>query len=246
MTAPYVAADDPVLREFNDTLRRMGYVQEAKPADKSDLPRAEIDWLDFSDLVQRDGCVPSTGKIGALRYPVTVSHGPPVIVEVDCDDAKVVRGAGQVRHERSIGRANKHGNTGDHSLSEHTIGVCGEYCVAAYLGFQGFAPHVDVFRSKADIGANIEVRTRSQIDYDLLVRSDARDNDIYVHVYATVADYPIGLARAQLHGWIRAKDAKQERYKAKHGGREAAFFVPTVELRPMSELLQLRQAKVSQ
>ena len=102
-------------------------------------------------------------------------------------------------------------------LSIHIEGACGElaYCKARDKFFEG---RVNTFK-EADIGTNVQIRTRSKHEYDLIVRDKDKDEDYFVLITGVCPTYTI-------HGYILGKDAKQEMWKKEYGGRVAAYFVP--------------------
>lgn len=120
-------------------------------------------------------------------------------------------------------RHDAHGLEGDgDSLFRHINGAGGEIAVAKWRGIY-FLPTINTFKSP-DIGKNIQVRTRSRHDWDLLVRPEAKDHEIYICVTGRLPDYC-------LRGWLWAHEAKRPEYWKNHGQRGPAWFVPTINLR---------------
>lgn len=117
------------------------------------------------------------------------------------------------------GRKEAYGADGD-PLYKHILGAAGEIAVARVIG-RYWGGDVGTFKS-ADIGRNIQVRTRSKHDWDLLVRPDANDDDVYV----LVTGCPTHLV---VRGWMKAARAKAYPLKP-HGGRPPAHFVPQADL----------------
>jgi len=109
----------------------------------------------------------------------------------------------------------------------HIEGACGEMAFAKCSGLY-WSASINTFKNGGDVG-NIQVRTRSRADYDLIVRPDERDDDKFVLVTGTAPSY-------QVVGWIRGGDAKRETWKQTYGNRPPAFFVPKHELRPIEEI----------
>ena len=109
-------------------------------------------------------------------------------------------------------------------LSIHVEGACGElaYCKARNQFFEG---RVNTFKD-ADIGTNVQIRTRSRHDYDLIVRGNDGDNDYFILLTGVCPTYTI-------HGYIRGADAKQEKWLQNHGNRTPAYFVPKGALKAM-------------
>lgn len=110
----------------------------------------------------------------------------------------------------------------------HILGACGE-CAFAKGTNRYWNGGVNTFRG-SDIGSNIQVRTRSQHNYDLIVRRSDKDNDIYVLVTG-------GPQSFVLHGWILCSDAKRRQYLANYGNHGEAFFVPQSDLNSIDQLI---------
>lgn len=110
----------------------------------------------------------------------------------------------------------------------HILGACGECAFAKATG-RYWSGSVNTFKD-ADIGDNIQIRTRSQHHYDLIVRDADRDDDVYVLVTGGPHDFV-------LRGWMRCKDAKQEKYRQNYGGYGDAYFVPQRALNPIDPLV---------
>jgi len=100
-------------------------------------------------------------------------------------------------------------------------GVCGEICVAKTLNMY-WEPRVNNFHG-ADIGNNIQVRTRSKDHYELIVRKNDNPEHFYFLVTGSAPDYTV-------HGYIIGKFAMKEEWLADHGDRPEAWFVPQAEL----------------
>jgi len=141
---------------------------------------------------------------------------------------------GAARHAESVQqrRRDAHGlSSKKDGLGLHIAGACGEMAVAKWRGVY-WGGHVNTFKG-ADLGRNVQVRTRSDHKWDLIVRSDDADNDAFVLVTGTA---PLLVLR----GWMWGREAKQDRYLDTHGGREQAWFVPQADLRPMLRAEQQR------
>lgn len=122
-------------------------------------------------------------------------------------------------------RADRHGFAGA-GWSEHIEGACGELAVAKSLGVY-WDGAINTF-SREDL-PDLQVRTRSRHDYDLIVRPQDSDDHIWVLVTGKCPTY-------RVRGWIRGRDAKQPLWERTHGDRPPAYFVPALELYPMDEL----------
>jgi hypothetical protein len=109
----------------------------------------------------------------------------------------------------------------------HILGACGECAFAKGTG-RYWNGGVNTFKG-SDIGRNIQVRTRSRHDYELIVRPDDSDDDVFVLVTG-------GPAQFILRGWIKGADARKQEFLHNHGGHPPAFFVPHSALRPVLTL----------
>lgn len=124
------------------------------------------------------------------------------------------------------GKTNQHGFDED-GWNIHIEGACGELAAAKALNIY-WDGSVNTFKKGADVGP-YQIRTRSKHSYDLLVRNDDRDEDIFILVTGRAPEFVV-------HGWLSGRDAKQDRFLKDHGNRHPAFFVPKSELRPLSTL----------
>lgn len=131
--------------------------------------------------------------------------------------------AGCLRQISALARSlpDRHGFVGL-GWSEHIEGACGEMAVGKATG-RYVSGSINTFKTGGDLGSRVQVRTRSRHDYDLIVRRDDRDDDAFVLVTGRSPSF-------QVRGWIWGRDAKQERWRATHGNREPAFFVPASDL----------------
>lgn len=120
------------------------------------------------------------------------------------------------------GRPDAHGFDGSDGWTKHIEGACGELAAAKVLDLH-WGGTVNTFKEGGDVGEHIQVRTRSRLDYDLLVREDDPDDAVFVLVVGQVPTF-------QVVGWIRGRDAKRPEWVKRYGGRPAAYFVPQVSL----------------
>lgn len=110
----------------------------------------------------------------------------------------------------------------------HILGAMAEVAVARGVG-RYWSASVDAFKAGGDIGDNLQVRFRTLDKYDLIVRDDDRDDDVFV----LVTGLPPTM---RVRGWLYGKEAKQKVYRASHGDRDEAYFVPARNLHGMSTL----------
>jgi hypothetical protein len=112
--------------------------------------------------------------------------------------------------------------------SIHVLGALGE-CAFAKATNRYWSGSVNTFKA-ADVGDNIQIRTRSKHSYDLIVRDGDKDDDVYVLITGGPSEFT-------LHGWMRCGDAKQPRYRANYGNYGEAYFVPKSALHPIDPLI---------
>jgi hypothetical protein len=144
--------------------------------------------------------------------------------------SEVCQGAmvGVWRHVAALKRnlENKHGASEEKGWSIHIDGALGEMVFGKATGLY-WDYSVNKFRSGGDV-ADIQIRTRSKLNYDLLVRENDADEDLFVLVLGQPQDY-------QIVGCFYGHEAKANNDWLKdHGGREFAFFVPQGELHDLS------------
>lgn len=143
-------------------------------------------------------------------------------IEVTLTFAELLVGAtiGINRHIRAIVRKqpDAYGATAlDNGWQRHIEGACGELAAAKVKNLY-WSASIDTFKNGGDVG-NVQVRTRSRLEYDLIVREDDRDEDTFVLVTGQAPSYLV-------HGMILGREAKKEEFKETYGGRPAAYFVP--------------------
>lgn len=142
-------------------------------------------------------------------------------------EAAMASEIGRLRQLVSVKRGllDQHGYSGD-GWSEHIEGACGELAVAKALG-RYWDGSVNTFEQPDLPG--LQVRTRSQPYYDLIVRPSDSDEDLYVLVTGRCPRYFV-------RGWVTGAEAKKEQWLQHHGNRPAAYFVPQSALHEMSDL----------
>ena len=147
----------------------------------------------------------------------------PTIVYLTEQETKYADQVGQWRWTEALrqGCHDSHGLQSD-SPAEHLLGTRGELAFSKVSGLP-WDGSVNTFKSKPDV-ACFEVRTRSKPWHELIVR----DDDFSSRDFALMCLQKDG--GYAFHGWIPGYSAKQERYRASHGGRESAYFVPQTAL----------------
>jgi len=105
----------------------------------------------------------------------------------------------------------------DSGWQAHIEGALGEMAFAKALGLY-WDGSVNTFKTAADVGA-IQVRTRSKPHYELIVRDNDRNDDLFALVRGKCPTY-------QIVGFIKCGQAKRFEWKKAHGGGVPAYFVP--------------------
>ena len=124
---------------------------------------------------------------------------------------------------------------GDKALFFHKLGAAGELAVADYLQLREFLyQETEAKRGSSDLPPNIDVKTRSRHDYDLICQLDEKPGKILVLV-------TIQNKITLLHGWIKSEDAMKEQWKKDPARGRPAYFVPQSALLP---LIDLRHAEM--
>lgn len=123
-------------------------------------------------------------------------------------------------------RKDQHGIDPVDGWRAHIEGALGELAAAKYLK-KYWNGSVDTFRSFADL-ENVEIRTRSRHDYELIIRDDDDPNKFYVLVTGTAPTF-------RIRGWIKGLNAQRDEWRKTHGGRPAAWFVPASALKPIAK-----------
>ena len=120
-------------------------------------------------------------------------------------------------------RPDAHGAKPDAGWSLHIEGACGEMAVAKWAGKYWNGAIGDL---KADDVGKLQVRTRSNHAYDLIVHRSDPDDRAFVLVTGLAPHFI-------LRGWIWGRDAKRDEWWRDPAGGRPAFFVPQAALRPM-------------
>lgn len=131
------------------------------------------------------------------------------------------------RHIEALSRdlPDRHGFDGASGWQVHIEGACGEVAFAK-AAERYWSGSVNTFKDGGDVG-DVQVRTRSRHDYDLLVRPGDPDTARFVLVTGTAPTY-------RVWGWIRGSVAKSPHFLRTYGDRPAAYFVPKSELHPVT------------
>lgn len=144
-----------------------------------------------------------------------------------------VRIGGLRQHQALIkGKKEAHGYNGKDGWQIHIEGALGEIAAAKYLGVYW---DMSVNTWKTEDLKGIHIRTRSEHNYDLIIRPNDTEDAIYVLVTGRYGQY-------RVRGWIEGSQTKNPKWLQTHGGRNPAFFVPQKVLNPMS-LLKIKHLR---
>jgi hypothetical protein len=128
------------------------------------------------------------------------------------------------------GSLDAYGCTEEYGWNQHIEGACGEIG-ASKLTHRYWEPTVNTYGSEPDIQPNINVRTRSRHDYELIIRP--KDNPAFPVILVT-GTAPVFIVR----GYFIAGDAHRDEWWHDYGQRNSpAWFVPQRELRDISDLI---------
>lgn len=112
----------------------------------------------------------------------------------------------------------------DNVLALNIEGACGELAYAKARGIY-YEPRVNTYKAP-DFGDRVQIRTRTDHSYDLLIRDNDKPEHYYVLVTGTLPTY-------RIVGYILGADAMaQPAWRKNWGGRGEAWFVPQLALTP--------------
>ncbi len=141
----------------------------------------------------------------------------------------------RVNEQKGLKGRNKGPADGGKALFFHQLGAAGELAVADFLHLRRFLyQETEAIRGSFDLPPNIDVKTRSRHDYDLICQLDEKPGKTLVLV-------TIQNKITLLHGWIRSEDAMKEQWKKDPAGGRPAYFVPQSAL---LSLVDLRHAEM--
>lgn len=122
-------------------------------------------------------------------------------IELSDDQWREAIAVGSERVIQSRHLQHRNGMSDNHRFDYNVEGAAGEYAVALFLGIQ-WDKTVNTFRTVADVGKNIEVKTRSEYNYGLITRQWDRENltdtKLFVHVTGRSPEMHV-------RGWIRSE-----------------------------------------
>lgn len=119
---------------------------------------------------------------------------------------------------------------GTKALDIHLLGAAGEVAVASYLGLkEHLFMETEAKRGSDDLPGGIDVKTRSQSRYDLIVQRQSDPGKKFVLV-------TIENQQTLIHGWCYGEEAMKDEYWADPARGRPAYFVEKKHLRPMETL----------
>ena len=124
---------------------------------------------------------------------------------------------------KAKGMKHRNGMNEEDGWRANIEGACGELAVAKFLNVY-WDGSVDTFQSKADLMGNVEVKTRSKHNRDLLIRKNEMEdkpNEVYILVTGVSPDFKV-------RGWIRSEDIRNtgEEFWKTFDDRPKAWFIP--------------------
>lgn len=116
------------------------------------------------------------------------------------------------------------------SWGVHVDGAAAEMAACKALGIY-WSGSINTYQNEADVLKNIEIRSRAKADAPLIIRPKDDDDKIFVHLTGTAVmnDFVV-------HGWIRASDAKVEKYWEDTYPAPSCWFVPAEDLWEIEKL----------
>ena len=134
-----------------------------------------------------------------------------------------------VNERRKLRGRNRGPRFGEKALEVHLLGAAGEMAVASYLGLKHELYKESEARRGSDDLPDIDVKTRSNHRYDLIVQKNEDPRKKFVLV-------TIECQKTFIHGWCYGHEAMQEQYWADPARGRPAYFVPKEILKPLSSL----------
>ena len=161
----------------------------------------------------------------------------PLVFTFSEEDKALVR-AEALRRQRINERKGLKGRNGGpadggKALLFHKLGAAGELAVADYLHLREFLyQETEAKRGSFDLPPDIDVKTRSNRDYDLICQLDEKPGKTLVLV-------TIQNKITLLHGWIKSEDAMQGQWKKDFAHGRPAYFAPQSALSSINTLRAL-------
>jgi len=152
-------------------------------------------------------------------------------LSLDRHEINYAKMIGNIRYNEAVkaGKKNqiKRNLTPRQELEIHYAGAAGEMAFAKAMNYY-FNATINTYKTGYDVH-KMQVRTRTKDHYDLLVRDNDNNNDIFVLVLKNVTSFKIC-------GWIKGSDAKKQQYFKNYGNMNPAYFVPQSHLNSIDTL----------
>jgi len=145
-------------------------------------------------------------------------------------EALLAAAVGSRRRIQSLYAGHKSKGLGEGGFDIDVQAAAAEMAVAKALDIY-WDGSVGTFKSKADIGLNIEVR-HSIKGPSLIIRPGDQRNSVYIYVEGKLPDY-------EVKGYMTYEEAEEnkEKYWKNPGGKGRVWFVPPSDLHPITDLI---------
>lgn len=141
-----------------------------------------------------------------------------------------------VNEARRLKGRNKAPASGDKALEMHVLGCIGEVAAASFFGLEEHLfKNKSAIKGSSDLPYWIEVKTRKNHSYDLLVQLD--DSPLKRFVLVTHDG-----SATMIHGWIDGYLAIQRKYIREFVRGRPCYAVPQSDLRPLEDLSLMIQS----
>lgn len=158
-----------------------------------------------------------------------------MIVELTADEVREAVAGGKERMSL-VKKYNLYGGHRDDArqLRDHIAGAVAEKAVCKKFNVPWTPAVQKNFKSLTDVGENIEVKTTTLADGNLLINKKDKDNQIAILVRLVW-----GKPRADLVGWAHIRDTKKPEYWRDSYGSfvyRPCYVYPASLLKPMEDL----------
>lgn len=161
--------------------------------------------------------------------PIQVSLSPEQLVLAEQEATR----RQTVNEQRGLRGRNRGPATGSRSLAIHKIGAVGEVAVASYLGLEaGLFREQFASRGSYDLPYGIDVKTRSNHNYDLIIMPREKPDKRLVLVTSQ-------FDKILIHGWCVAGECMRPEFWSDPAGGRPAYFVPKSKLRDIADLQEI-------
>jgi hypothetical protein len=154
------------------------------------------------------------------------------MIEVSLTWAELLQAAlvGITRHIASIKKdlQDKHGLKRENAWTVHIEGAAGEMAFAKAMN-KYYSSSVNTFKSSDGDVDKLEIRTRADHGYDLIVRKDDKPNRRYVLVTGMAPHF-------RIIGWLEGSLARRDKWWKTYANRPGAWFVPKNSLKPINTI----------